>query len=60
VPAKAVYFQRKDGRWCAILSLGLEHGRRKRKAFRKYVLDAMRAMSHSHAIYRQSTVFSIA
>ena len=26
-------FQRKDGRWCANLSLGWESGRRKRKSF---------------------------
>ena len=26
-------FQRKDGRWCAIISLGWENGKRKRKSF---------------------------
>ena len=38
-------FRRKDGRWCAVLDLGWENGKRKRKSFygetRKEVADAL-------------------
>jgi hypothetical protein len=32
-PNEGSIFQRKDGRWCGILSLGWENGRRKRMSY---------------------------